>query len=210
MSKPKQIGDALQKVRGTYDPAVERHKDELFGTPVAADPTPVDDRNAGPGREYLEWIGEFGPLAQAKLAAAVELKLVPREVAEAWVILNEGATTRIPGISHHTMSVARDGMSEDYTWGPYEYVIAVKRVDIDRILSGSMGHQFRIIGYQGKQPADYDPIERYTERAIEKDLITTDTVDKIRRIVTEEDPPEKLTGVVAQAGRRLGTWTPTR
>jgi hypothetical protein len=198
------IIEVAKKAQGIDDPAIERHKDELFGKPVAKDPTPPEQRNPGPGRVLVEWIGEDGPYAEAKLAAAVELGLIPAAIVTAWKQLHERITTRIPGIAHHTMSVERDGMSETITWGPYEYVRAVTIKDADTLLSSSFGHQFRILNYAGQQPANMHPIDRYLTPYSD-----TTTVEQVRHIVIEESAPEKLTGV-AGPGNRLGAWTPKR
>lgn len=196
------IRKAALKAHDAYDPAIERHKDKLFGTPVAKDDTPVAERSAGPGRVLVEWIGDSGPLADAQLNAAVQLKLLPATLVEVWRAAHEFVTTRIPGVTHHTMSVERDGMSENYTWGPYEFVLSVAIPDADKLLAGTFGHQFRIIGYDGEQPADRTLIDRYLTP-----FVDADTDAKVRRIVIKEGTPERLSGVVAQG---VGTWTPRR
>jgi hypothetical protein len=204
MSSRKQIIDAVAKAQGIADPAVERHKDALFGTPTAKDPTPPDQRNPGPGRVLVEWIGEEGPYAEAKLAAAVDLGLIPASIVSAWTQLHGRITTRIPGIASHSMTRERDGMSETIVWGPYEYVQAVTVKDADTLLSSSFGHQFRILNYAGQQPANVHPIDRYLTPYTD-----SETVDKVRHIVIEEDAPEKLVSV-SGPGNRLGAWTPKR
>jgi hypothetical protein len=212
MSSRKQIIDATAKAQGIADPAVERHKDALFGTPTAKDPTPPDQRNPGPGRVLVEWIGEEGPYAEAKLAAAVDLGLIPASIVSAWTQLHGRITTRIPGIASHSMTRERDGMSETIVWGPYEYVQAVTVKDADTLLSSSFGHQFRILNYAGQQPANVHPIDRYLTPYTD-----SETVDKVRHIVIEENVPEALRGLevisdgrggIVKTGR--GAWTPKR
>jgi hypothetical protein len=183
--------------------AVARHHAELFGTPAGPDATPVDQRDPGPGRVLVEWIGESGPLADRKLAMAERLGLIPAKVARAWRELHARATTRIPGMTHHTMTRERDGMSETYTWGPYDYTVAVTHTDADTLLSGSFGHQFRIVGYDGPQPADVAPIDRFLAP-----FAPLATVQKVRRIDIEDADPQALVGVQRFTG--LGAWTPTR
>jgi hypothetical protein len=208
MSSRKQIIDAVAKAQGIADPAVERHKDKLFGTPTPKDPTPVDQRDPGPRRVLIEWIGEFGPLAQAKLAAAVQLGLISPAVKAAWETLHvENISTRIPGLVHHTMSVDRDGMSETYTWGPYEYVQSVAFQDVDKLIGSESGHTFRIVGYDKPQPSDATPFDLYIKPAVEKGSMTQETADQIEHIVIDEQPPEALSGVVPGSGKRVGAWT---
>ena len=199
------IVEATRKAQRIADPAIERHRDELFGTPSDPDPTPIELRQAGRGRVPLEWIGDDGPLAERRIDAAVTLGLIPKAVVELWKKVHERITTRIPGLTHHTMSRERDGMSETYTWGPHPgtYVQAVTHADADKILAGTFGHQFRLVGYQGSQPADVDPIDRFVAP-----FVDAETTDKVRHVVIEERTPEALSGV--SPGSRVGAWTPTK
>lgn len=203
MSANRQIHAAAARVHRIDDPAIERHADELFGTPAAADPTPVEQRDAGPGRVLVEWIGESGPLADQKLAMAEQLGLIPPAIVKAWRTLHERATTRIPGMTHHTMTRERDGMTETVTWGPYNYVQAVTHKDADTLLSGTFGHQFRVIGYTGTQPADMSTIDRFL-----RPFVPAETTERVEHIVVDDQPTEALSGIVP--GTRLGTWTKTR
>jgi hypothetical protein len=183
--------------------AVARHRAELFGTPADPDATPVDQRDPGPGRVLVEWIGESGPLADRKLAMAERLGLIPAKVARAWRELHARATTRIPGMTHHTMTRERDGMSETYTWGPYDYTVAVTHRDADTLLSGSFGHQFRIVGYAGPQPAGVPAVDRFLTP-----FVPAETAAKVAAIEIEEEQPQELVG--EQRFTALGAWTPTR
>ncbi len=204
MPSRKAILTAAQKAHGTYDSAVERHTDELFGTPSDPDLTPIDERKASPGRVLVEWMGEAGPLAEAKLAAAVQLGLIPKNIVEAWDQVQETATTRLPGFTHHTMTRERDGMSQTYTWGPEigTYVQEVTHKDADVLLSGSFAAQFRIVGYSGPQPADGDAISRFLEPFVDAEL-----TNKVRHIVIDvTGAPQRLSGVDTRTGNRFGTW----
>jgi hypothetical protein len=193
-----------EQAQGIHDPAIAKHKDELFGTPSNPDFTPADQRNPGPGRVLVEWVGEDGPMADRKLAAAVELGLIPKAIVDAWKTLHTRITTRIPGMCHHTMTRERDGMSETYTWGPHAgtYVQAVRHEDADKLLAGTFGRQFRVLNYVGHQPADDTPIDRFLSPYVD-----ADTVDQVRHIVIEEGAPERLVGVASTGGKRLGAWT---
>jgi hypothetical protein len=137
------------------------------------------------------------------LALAERLGLFPAKVAGAWRELHARATTRIPGMTHHTMTRERDGMSETYTWGPYDYTVAVTHTDADTLLSGSFGHQFRIVGYAGPQPADVPAVDRFLTP-----FVPAETAAKVVALEIEEDTPQELVGVQRFTG--LGAWTPTR
>jgi hypothetical protein len=210
MSRRKDIFDAATRAQGIADPAIEKHAGELFGTPTAKNETPVEQRNAGPGRVLVEWIGDYGPLAKRRLAAAVQLDLLSAEVVEAWERYHRKVTTRIPGLTHHTMTRERDGMSETVTWGPWDYVQSVTIKDADTLLSGTFGHQFRIVGYTGQQPADMSDIDLYVTPLVQKGKIDAATVEQIEHIVIDESAPEALASIVTQSGGRLAAWTPTR
>jgi len=203
MSSRKGIIAATRKVKRIDDPAIERHAGELFGTLSDPNPTPVDARDPGPGRVLVEWIGENGPLAEQKLVMAVQLGLIPPLIARTWRTLQAKATTRIPGMTHHTMTVERDGMTETMTWGPYDYVQAVTHKDADTLLSGTFGHQFRVIGYTGTQPADMSAIDRFLTP-----YVSEETDAQVRHIEVDVHPTEALTGIVP--GTRVGAWTKTR
>lgn len=219
MSRPSQqaIHAAAKKIHRADDPAIERHSAELFGTPTAKDPTPPEQRDAGPGRVLVEWIGESGPLAEARVNAAIDRNLLPATVKLAWEKYHSRITTRLPGLTHHTMSRERDGMSETITWGPWDYVQPVTIKDADRLLSGSFGYQFRIVGYEGDQPADMSFYDLYLKPAVERGLISQKTADQILSIVITEHEPEKLVGLEVQSDGRgglvktgKGAWNPTR
>lgn len=193
---PKRAATALQKAQGTHDPAVDRHADQLFGKP--AEPANV---YVQPGRVLLEWIGDRSPHGIAQIRGAIQLGLIPKQIVKAYDDLDLKMTTRIPGITHHTMDHIRDGLSQSYTWGPYHYVVEVLAADADKILSSTFGHQFRLHNYDGPQPADYDPIQRFVAPYLD-----ADTTAKVRSVVSDEGPTEALTGIVP--GTRMGAWTP--
>lgn len=196
--------ESINKAMGNTDPAIERHAGELFGTTSDPDFTPVNQRNPGPGRVLVEWIGENGPLAERKLALAVERGWIPKPIVDAWKTLHGRITTRIPGMCHHTMTRERDGMSETYKWGPEvgTYVQAVTYKDAEVLLSGTFAHQFRVIGYQGEQPADANPIDRFLAPYVD-----AETTDKVRHLVIVDHADERLVGVGNAGGKRLGSWT---
>lgn len=207
--------DAANRLHGGDDPAIERHAGELFGTPLAADPTPPDARYVEAGRVQLQWIGERGPMAVEKIRLAIQIGLLPKLAETILDEMQANATTALPGLAHHTMTVSRDGMSEDYTWGPWEFVVAVKVKDADKILSGSFGHQFRVLNYDGWQPADREPLERFMAalKALQdqhpgKRIITDDAIRKVEAVDVTERQPERLVGV--GPGGRHGLWNGSR
>jgi hypothetical protein len=106
-------------------------------------------------------------------------------------------------MTHHTMTRERDGMSETVTWGPYDFVQAVTHKDADTLLSGTFGHQFRVIGYTGRQPADMSKVDRFLAP-----YVPTAITEQVEHIVVDAQPTEALSGIVP--GTRLGTWTKTR
>jgi hypothetical protein len=193
---PKSAATTLQKLQGTHDPAVDRHKDSLFGKPAE----PLNDYTQ-PGHVRMEWIGDYSPHGVARIRSAIQLGMIPKHVIKAYDDADAKMTTRIAGLTHHTMDNERDGLSQSYTWGPWEFVIEVRNEDADKILSGTFGHQFRVHGYDGKQPSDYDPIDRFVAPHVD-----AETTAKVRAIVTDEGREEALTGVVP--GGRMGAWTP--
>lgn len=186
-------------------PDVERHRGELFGTLTGPNPTPAGERYVPPGRVLVEWLGDASPYGHAQIAAAVQLGFIPKQIVAAYELHTVRMTTRIDTVTHHTMTQERDGMSETVTWGPHlgSYVQEVSTKDADVLLSGTMGHQFRVVGRgappAGAQPADRDPIERFVPPTLRA---------AVRAVVVEEHAPENLVGV--GNGGRLGAWTPTR
>jgi len=193
------VGDADVDTATASRPDVARHAAELFGTPADPDATPLDQRHVPRGRVLLEWIGDASPYGQRQIAEAVRLGMIPAVIVEAWKRHTAQMTTRIDGVSHHTLSRERDRMSETITFGPHfgTYAREVSAKDADTILSGPMGHQFRLVGYAGEQPADRDPVERFVPPGLR---------DKVRSITTTDHRPEALAGVMP--GNRTGVWTP--
>jgi hypothetical protein len=121
-------------------------------------------------------------------------------------------TTRIEYVTRRDMTVERDGMSQDYSWGPRPgtYVQEVKNADADKILSGGSGQEFRVLNHEGWQPCNFDPIDRF----IEKPLASTgrhvegQAIAKRLRSMEVKERTEKLTGVTSGPGFGPGTWTP--
>lgn len=208
----KAITDYAKRINGADDPSIAKHAGELFGTPGNPDYTPVEQRKASPGHVLVEWIGESGPLADERLAGAQRLGLIPKVIAEAWTTIHAKATTRVPGLVHHTMSRERDNMSQTYTWGPHPgtYIQEVTYKDAETLLTGSFAAQFRIIGYPGEQPADADPIDRFLANIVDangRPIVSAAVVAKVRSVVTVDGETQRLTGIVNQSGGQLGAWT---
>ena len=186
------------------DAAVARHAGELFGTPTGPNPTPPGERYVPSGRVLVEWLGDASPYGHAQIAAAVELGLIPRNVVAAYELHTRRMTTRIDTVTHHTMTRERDGMGATVTWGPHmgSYVQEVSAKDADVLLSGTDGHQFRVVGRgappAGEQPADRDLIDRFVPPALRP---------TVRAVVIEEGGREALIGVGGRG--RIGAWTPT-
>ena len=116
---------------------------------------------------------------------AVQLGEIPATLVDAWRELNHRLmfSTRIPYVFHKSQTVERDGMSEDYTWGPHpsSYVQSVTYADADKILSGPDGHEYRIHGYEGEQPADWDPLKRFLAPWVSPEL-----TERVAHIVIKE------------------------
>lgn len=189
--------------------AAEANKDEItivpagkYRTPKHAEPesAPPDKRYVGPGRVQLEWVGDRSPFADLRLAMAVQLGEVDATIAAAWRELNHKLmfSTRIPGVFHKSMTVERDGMSEDITWGPHPsaYVQSVTYHDADRILSGPDGHEFLIHGYEGEQPADWDPCKRFLAP-----YVAPEVVERVRSIVIKEGAPTPIRAAMVLPSR---------
>lgn len=192
------IANIAARQRGQDDPdTIARHADELFGSPAE----PLNDYQA-PGTVRVEWIGDSSPFGIEQIRGAIRLGLLPKELIKAYEEADARMCTRIDGLTHHTMTKERDGMSQTYTWGPWNFVVEVTTADADKLLSGTFGHQFRVLDYAGTQPADYDPIDRFV-----KPFVSADTTDSVRAVVTDVAAPEDLSGVVPGAG--MGTWTRT-
>lgn len=186
---------------------IARHADELYGTPADPDFTPPEQRHVPPGRVLLEWIGDSSPLGLRQIQEAVRMKLIPATVVAAWEQLAEKMTTRIPGVSYHAMTVARDGMSETVRWGahPGTYIQEVSAHDADICLSSTFGAQFRLVGKadqlpDGGQPADRDLFL----------LVPPSVRDRVRSIRVVDGPEEPLAGITTAAHPRaragVGVW----
>ena len=204
---------------GEIVPASKRKK-------VAAskpDPTPPDMRYVPPGHVLLEWVGDHGPLAYAKLRAGAQMGIIPKELLEVWEIVADRTMwfTRIPYVFRREMHRDRDGVSQDYCWGPdpTTYVQEVTIKDADHLLSGPNGHEFRVLNYEGTQPADWDPITRFVTDPLRDsvgDAQAEAITEKVRAIVIKEKQTQALRGVeYHQAGKNRmvrtgrGAWTPT-
>lgn len=187
------------------------------------DATPPDQRYVRPGHVLLEWVGEHGPLAYAKLRAGVMLGIVPADLIAAWEIVGDRTIwmTRIHNVIRRELHRDRDGVSQDYCWGPQAsaWVQEVTMKDADHILSGPHGHEFRVLFWPGKQPADWDPITRFIEEPLEDTIGATEAkavAARVRAIVIDEQPAQALRGVEVITTRKgpkrtgRGTWTSTR
>lgn len=186
--------------------------------PQNPDATPAEHRYVAPGHVLLEWVGEHGPLAYQKLRAGVQLGIIPKDLTDAWEVVADRAMwfTRIPGVMRREMLKDRDGVSQDYCWGPNSdtWIQEVVIADADHILSGPNGHEFRMPTYEGKQPSDWDPIERFIAaplRATGRAQMADELSAKVRSIVSIERDAQSLNGIEYIGGGKTGrgTWTPT-
>lgn len=190
--------------------AAEANKDEITIVPAGKyaigqrkaepDATPPDQRYVGPGSVLLEWVGDRSPFAEVRLGMAVQLGLIPAAVVNAWRELSHRLmfSTRVPGVIHKEMTAERDGMSQDYVWGPHPsaYLQRVTYADADRILSSPDGHEFRIHGYEGEQPADWDPFKRFLAP-----YVPPEVVERARHVVVKTGGEMPIRGASVRAGR---------
>jgi hypothetical protein len=128
------------------DPAVERHRRELFGDP--AEPgRPAEE----PHRLLLEWIGQPSPKDSPLVIALKARGLLAREEIAALERLARRTVRRADGITSRTLG-RRDGLAETYRWGPIRgsYVRSVAFADAEKILAMfETGAEFRIVGNHG-------------------------------------------------------------
>jgi len=185
---------------------IARHAGELFGTPADPDATPVDQRHVPRGRVLVEWVGDASPLGQRQIAEAVRMGMIPPVVVAAWHHHATGMTTAIPGVSHHTMTRERDGMSETVTWGPHPgtFVREVSATDADTLLSSTFGPQFRVVGRPDQLPAGGQPADRDVFL-----FVPPSVRERVRSIRIVDGPEEALAGVTTAAspvGAGKGLW----
>jgi hypothetical protein len=140
------LGEGLLVVGGgTGDPAVARHRRELFGVPAAPDPHPTEE----PHRLLLEWVGQPSP-TDAPLVLALKARgLLFADELLALARLAQRTVRRLDGITSRTLTSERDGLSETLTWGPLpgSYVRSVAFRDAERILGlFETGTEFRVVG----------------------------------------------------------------
>jgi len=185
---------------------IARHADELYGTRTDPDFTPPEQRYVPPGRVLLEWIGDSSPLGLRQIREAVRQKMIPAVVVAAWEAHAEKMTTRIPGVSYHAMTVARDGMSETVRWGelPGTYVQEVSAKDADTVLSSTFGSQFRVVGTADQMPDGGQPADRDIFL-----LVPPSVRERVRSIRIVDGPEEALAGVTTAAapvGPGKGLW----
>ena len=193
-------------VRGTdtttdRDPAIQRHKAELFGGEADADPTPPEQRYTQPGRVQLEWLGDVSPFAGEVMSALRFLHKLPKPLAAALEKVALSIAYRVDGLTTRTLTKERDGLTETITWGPRPgtYVREVTAKDADRILSGPAGRQFRVVGWDGAHPSR-DPVDIYLPPSMRP---------MARSVNVRIGPEENLTGVVVGSHGRMGAWEPT-
>ena len=181
------------------DPALERHAQELNGTPADPNPTPPELRYTQPGRVQLEWVGDVSPFAGEVMTALRHLNKLPRPLALALEKVALSIAYRLDGLTTRTLTNERDGMSETITWGPKRgtYVREVTARDADKILSSPAGREFRVVGYAGEQPSR-DPVELYLPPKLRP---------VARSVEVRIGPEENLAGVVVGSGGRMGEWT---
>ena len=133
--------DDANVVLGGTDPAIERHKEELFGTETAPDFTPIDARYVPPKTALIEWIGEPSPF-DSELVQALRLRDLLHPIHR--LILGKVALLRCARVDGHTSRTLgpRDGLTKTYRWGHRAgtYVQEVAFADVDRILEiGRLG-----------------------------------------------------------------------
>ena len=189
--------------------AAEANKDEITIIPAGKyavgqrkgepDATPPEERYVDPGYVLMEWVGDRSPFAEVRLAMAVQLGQIPAAIVKAWRETTHRLmfSTRVPGVIHKEMTAERDGMSQDYVWGPHPsaYIQRVTYADADKILSGLDGHEFRIHGYEGQQPADWDPFKRFLAP-----YVPPAVVERAQSIVVKSGDERPIRAAIARPG----------
>jgi hypothetical protein len=183
------------------DPALERHRKELFGTPADPDATPPDERYVPRGRVLMEWVGADVPYRDERILLAARQGLIPKDWADVLDRVMVKGNTRIDGRSTRSLRV-EDGLSETVMWGPHPgtYVREVSAKDADTILGLPCGVEFRVLGYAGEQPANADLIDRFVPPPFR---------DRVRSIRVRTGEAEWLKKIREHpGGKRDGWWSP--
>lgn len=126
------------------DPAVERHRRELFGDQAEPTAHPTEE----PHRVLLEWVGQPSPRDSPLVLALKAKGLLSRAEVAALDRMALRTIRRVDGVTSRSLGT-REGLAETYRWGPLpgSYVISVSFADADRILSlYETGREFRVVG----------------------------------------------------------------
>jgi hypothetical protein len=97
-----------------------------------------------PGHRRIEWVGEPSPFDNPNVALKLACGHYTRVQAETIRAYHRKRIRRTPG-HNREMTKDRDGMTQDWVWGPKAgtYVRLLPNRDADRLLSGPSGSEFR-------------------------------------------------------------------
>jgi len=96
----------------------------------------------------IEWVGD-PPLLDDVTKYRIQMGELPRQSAAVIRAAESQRRAPIQGVTKRLVDVESFQTSRNYLWGPDEFVVAVDKKDVDKILGSTSGHQFRIVGEPG-------------------------------------------------------------
>ena len=102
------------------------------------------DPRPAPGHRRIEWVGEPSPFDNPNVALKLACGHYTPIQAETIRAYHRKRIQRTPG-HNRVMTKDRDGMTQDWVWGPKAgtYVRLLPNRDADKLLSGPSGAEFR-------------------------------------------------------------------